>query len=105
VKGALPDKIPNEMNVTITLITSFSFPGRRDTRFILPEGMKTIGDLLQYLGGELEYSLLKPGEDVIDDDLEVAINGKSLWAFAEGLQTPLSQGDTVEVYMLTLGGG
>ena len=60
---------------------------------------------MKYLGGELEYSLFKPGEDAIDDDLEVTINGKGLWTFPQGLQTPLQTGDTVEVYMLTLGGG
>lgn len=93
------------MSRTITLITSFAFPGKRDELFVLPEGMERIGDLLRYLGRELDYSLLGPKGDDIDDDLEVSINGKGLWAYPESLNTALHHGDRVEIFMLTLGGG
>ncbi|MFH1033969.1 MAG: hypothetical protein V1806_05630 [Pseudomonadota bacterium] len=89
----------------ILLVSSFSFPGKRQAHMELPEGMRTIGDLLRHLGQALEYSLLAPGGRDIDDDLEVSINGRGLWSHAQGLDTVLRQDDVVEIYMLTLGGG
>ncbi len=94
-----------EMSMTISLITSFTFPGKRDEFFVLSEGMEKIGDLIGYLGRELDYSLLGPKGDEIDDDLVVSINGKRLWVYPEGLNTVLHEGDKVEIFMLTLGGG
>jgi hypothetical protein len=93
------------MGAVITLITSFSFPGKRDADFELTPGMNTVGDLLRHLGTLLEFSLLSPQEDDIDDDLEVSLNGRGLWAHGTGLDTPLKNGDTLEIYMLALGGG
>jgi hypothetical protein len=89
----------------ISLITSFSFPSKKDALFVLPVGMETVEDLLRYLSGELNFSLFGPKGDDIDDDLEVSINGKALWAYPQKLGTPLQEGDIVKIYMLTLGGG
>lgn len=72
---------------------------------MLPEGMETVGDLLHYLSRELDFSLFGPKGDDIDDDLEVSINSRALWAYPEGLGTSLQEGDMVKIYMLTLGGG
>ena len=93
------------MAVSISLVTSFSFPSKREGQFTLPAGMETVGDLLAHLGRELEYSLLSPRGDDIDEDLEVSLNGRGLWAYPGGLATPLRQGDAVEINMLALGGG
>lgn len=93
------------MSKSILLITSFAYPGKRDEHFDLPEGMENVGDLLVYLGGVLRYGLLNAGGDDIDQDLQVVINGKPLWSYPEGLKTHLRHGDTVQVQMITLGGG
>lgn len=95
----------NETSKTISLITSVTFPGKSAEFFTLPEGVETIGDLLRYMGRELDYSLFGSRGDSIDDDVEVSINGKGILFCAEGLDTPLHHGDKVEVLMLTLGGG
>lgn len=90
---------------SISLVTGFSFPTKKEGLFVLPAGMETVGDLLQYLGRELEFSLLSPRGDEVDDDVEVSLNGRGLWAYPKGLATPLKPGDAVEVNMLALGGG
>ena len=95
----------NNNDVTISLITNLSVTSGQDDHFVLPEGVMTVKDLLEFIGEKIEFDLLKTGGNDIDEDVELIVNGRNVFASSERFQKPLGEGDIVEIYMLTLGGG
>ena len=93
------------MPVTIKLSTNFAFNVQESGDFPLSAEVKTITDLLQLIGKEIEFDLIDPESGELDIDLEITINGKDLWFYPTGLKTPLKQGDSVIVSLIPLGGG
>ena len=72
---------------------------------ILPEGVETISHLLRHIGGMIDFSFMDPESGDLEEDFEVIINGKEIWFYPTTLNTPLNEGDLVELYMVPLGGG
>ena len=69
-----------------------------------PVPFSTLRDLLRHVGSEVNYpvlSELERGEDLI----QVLLNGKEIWFYPSHLDTPLREGDVVEVYLIPLEGG
>ena len=93
------------MGTSISLQTCFAIPGSESKRMSLPEGVKTVGDLLCNIGGQIEYSFINPESGQLEEDLEIIINKKEIWFYPDALNTPLQDGDVVEIYLLPLGGG
>jgi hypothetical protein len=93
------------MDEKIFLNTCFSFPGRQGAQFALTPETDTVGGLLRFMGEHMRFSLLDKEGRGISDELEVRINGKDFWFYPDGLNTPLHEGDVVEIYTLALGGG
>jgi hypothetical protein len=93
------------METKISLKTCFALPGSDSERMPLPEGVGTVGDLINYMGGQIEYSFINPESGQLEEDLEIILNKKEIWFYPEALNTPLQDSDVVEIYLLPLGGG
>lgn len=93
------------METTISLKTCFALPETSTEKMPLPEGVKTVGDLISYIGGQIEYSFMDPESGQLEEDLEIIVNKKEIWFYPAALNTPLQDGDVVEIYLLPLGGG
>ena len=93
------------MPITIKLDTNFAFRSAGPEGFSLPSGVATIADLLRHIGGETNFPFIDPVSGELEIDLEITINGKDLWFYPSGLNTPLKEGDRVDISMIPLGGG
>ena len=93
------------MKTRIKLKTCFALPGLDSDMMSLPEDVKTIADLLHFMGIEMDYSFIEPETGNPEEDIEIIINGKEVWFYPTSLDTPLKDGDTIEIYLLPLGGG
>ena len=93
------------MPTTIKLDTNFAFGGSGSEDFSLPSDVATIADLLQYIGREINFPFIDPASGNLEVDLEVSINNKEIWFYPTGLNTPLKEGDLVDISMIPLGGG
>jgi hypothetical protein len=89
----------------ITLQTCFAIPGSGSEKMPLPEGVETVGDLIKYIGAQIEFSFINPESGQLEEDLEIIVNKKEIWFYPTALNTPLQDGDVVEIYLLPLGGG
>ncbi|MFH0845730.1 MAG: hypothetical protein V1930_09635 [Pseudomonadota bacterium] len=89
----------------IKLQTCFALARSDSERMVLPEVVKTVSDLLSYMGGKIDFSFTDPGSGRIEDDLEIILNNKDIWFYPEALNRELQDGDIVEIYLLPLGGG
>ena len=90
---------------SIKLSTNFSFRGGRSGEFPLPPQTRTIGELLRQMGDEAGFHFLDARTDRLRPDIEVTINGKDVSFFEDPMETPLREGDQVDVSLMTLGGG
>ena len=93
------------METRISLKTCFALPDSGSERMPLPEGVETVGDLINYIGVQIEYSFIDPESGQLEEDLEIIVNKKEIWFYPEALNTPLQDSDVVEIYLLPLGGG
>jgi len=93
------------MPATIKLDTNFAFGGSGSDGFSLPSGVTTIGDLLRHIGKAVDFPFIDPDSGDLEIDLEISINGKDIWFYPTGLNTPLKEGDVVDISMIPLGGG
>ena len=93
------------MTVKIHLTSTIVIPGLESDPAALPEEVRTLRDLLVYIGGKLRFDLVDGKTGNLGDDLEIMINGKEIWFFPKGLDTPLEENDSVEIHMVPLGGG
>ena len=93
------------METRISLKTCFAVPESTSEGMPLPEGVETVGDLINYIGGQIEYSFMDPESGQLEEDLEIIVNKKEIWFYPAALDTPLQDGDMIEIYLLPLGGG
>jgi hypothetical protein len=93
------------MAVTIALISNFSLGVSESENFLLPPNVNTIGDLLRHVGEKMNFPFIAADADDLRRDIEVSINGKDVWFYPDALNTPLKDGDSVEVNLVPLGGG
>jgi sulfur carrier protein ThiS len=93
------------MGKRIALQTSFALPGSGSDTMTLPEGVETVADLLGHMGDHIHFTFLDFETGSLEEDLEIILNGKEIWFYPSALNTPLQDGDKVEVYLLPLGGG
>lgn len=93
------------VTVQIHLKTTIVIPGLEADPTVLPEGIGTLQDLLIDIGKRIHFDFIKPASGDLKDNLEIILNGKEIWFYAAGLDTPLNNEDTVEIYMVPLGGG
>ena len=70
------------METRISLKTCFALPGSDSERMPLPEGVGTVGDLINYIGGQIEYSFINPESGQLEEDLEIILNKKEINALA-----------------------
>ena len=93
------------MGKRIVLHTSFALPGSGSDTKMLPEGIESVGDLLGHMGEQINFTFINLESDSLEEDLEIILNEKEIWFYPSALNTPLKDGDKVEVYLLPLGGG
>jgi hypothetical protein len=67
--------------------------------------MTTVGELLQYISDEIDLPLISADLVGLRRDIEVIMNGRDIWFCSHRLKTPLADGDSVEIYLVPLGGG
>ena len=89
------------MGTKIKIQSCFALPEAMS----LPDGLQTMTHLLRHIGGMIDINFINPESGDLEDDFEVIINGKEIWFYPEKLDTPLNEGDLVELYMVPLGGG
>ena len=73
--------------------------------FQMPPFAHTIGALLRHIGQQIDFPLISSDLTNLRPDVEVIINGKEIWFYPTGLDTPLGSDDLVEIYLVPLGGG
>ena len=93
------------MGKKIVLHTSFALSGSGADTTLLPEGVETVSDLLGHMGKQINFTFLDLETGNLEEDLEIILNEKEIWFYPTALNTPLKDGDKVEVYLLPLGGG
>jgi molybdopterin converting factor small subunit len=93
------------MGKRITLQTSFALPVSGSDTMTLPEGVETVGDLLGHMGEQINFTFIDLETGSLEEDLEIIVNEKEIWFYPSALNTPLKDGDKVEIYLLPLGGG
>jgi hypothetical protein len=89
----------------INLKTNFSFRTRGSSEIDLPSSVTSVGDLLRYIGGQVDFVFVDAHREELRPDVEVLINGKDLSFYPDGLKTPLREEDLVDIALMTLGGG
>ena len=72
---------------------------------VLPDEVKTLRDLLNDVSRKIHFELFDPKSGDLKDDFEIIINNKEIWFHPERFETQIQNGDTVEIYMVPLGGG
>ena len=93
------------MSGVIKLNTNFVARGQGLRDFELRPGLNTIADLLVHVGEEISFRFIDPNSRKLEKEMEIIINGKELWFYSDGIETPLKDGDTVEIYLIPMGGG
>lgn len=92
-------------SVKVELITNFSVPDKKNNLLSLPYHIVTLYQLLEYLGEKVRFDFVDARGGVLETDLEILLNGKDFRFLPQGLETPLKDGDSLEIHLLPLGGG
>jgi len=93
------------MGLKIALISNFSLGISDPENCLLPPDIITIGDLLRHVGKQMNFPFMAANAGDLRRDIEVSINGKEVWFYPRALNTPLKEGDSVEINLVPLGGG
>jgi hypothetical protein len=91
--------------VRIHLTTNFLRREAGFGDFLLPSEVKSVADLLTYLGAETDFPFTNAKEDRLRPDIELTLNHKDIAFFPKGLKTPLEEGDSLDINLTPLGGG
>jgi molybdopterin converting factor small subunit len=89
----------------VRLITNFSFTTGSGNEYEPPPSVATVGDLLAHVGKRIEFIFMDAAGRNLRKDIELELNGKNIWFYPHGLQTPLQEGDCVDITLTPLGGG
>lgn len=82
-----------------------SFSALESGEVTLPQGITTLGGLLRYLGQEKNFALIDPDSRKLATYFEILLNDKDIWFYPTGLDTSLSNGDSVHINLIPIGGG
>jgi hypothetical protein len=93
------------MTKKIQLKTNFSLHSRLPGAFELPPSVNTIAELLRQIGKEADFVFIDARGLMPRRDVEVVINGRDISFLPSGLSTILSDGDSVDITLMPLGGG
>ena len=93
------------MGKKIQLKTNFSLRSRSSGEMELPPSLNTIAELLRHIGKEIGFVFIDAQGLTLRRDVEVLINGKDISFLPTGLKTILKEGDSLDVALMTLGGG
>ena len=93
------------MKTSVRLRTNFSYRCEEREELMLPDGVRTIAELLHRIGDEMDFRFLDVRTGNLRPDIEIIVNGKDIWFYPGGLQSPLSDGDLLEITLIPLGGG
>ena len=93
------------MPTTITMKSNLSLERSREPQMVLASSVQSVNDLLRYLGEKIDFVFLDAASGKLRPDIEVIVNGKEIWFYAEGLQKTIHNGDSIEVPLIPLGGG
>ena len=80
-------------------------PTMEDDQATLPEGVRTLRELLHHIGSKINFDIIDPISGNLHDDFEVSINGKEACFLPGRLDSLLGNNDTVEINIVGLGGG
>jgi molybdopterin converting factor small subunit len=89
----------------IQLKTNFSLRSRKSGDLELPPSVDTIAELLRHIEKEIGFVFIDADGVALRRDAEVLINGKDIAFLPSGLKTILKEGDSVDIALMTLGGG
>ena len=93
------------MALEIHLKSIIVIPGLESDPVVLPDEVKTLRDLLNDVSRKIHFELFDPKSGDLKDDFEIIINNKEIWFHPARFETQIQNGDTVEIYMVPLGGG
>jgi hypothetical protein len=93
------------MGKKVQLKTNFSLRSRGSGETELPPSVNTIAELLRDIGEEIGFAFIDAEGLTLRRDVEVLINGKDISFLPSGLKTILKEGDSVDIALMTLGGG
>ena len=71
----------------------------------MPVHITTIGDLLLEIGRQIDFVFIDAERTKLRNDIEVVINGKDVLLYPAGLGTTLTDGDSIAITLMPLGGG
>ncbi len=91
--------------ITINLRTAVVIPTLEGDQATLPEDVRTLRDLLHYIGSKIHFDIIDSISGDLHDDFEIGLNGKEVWFLPGRLDTHLKNNDTVEMNIVGLGGG
>jgi hypothetical protein len=89
----------------INLRTSVVIPSLEGDRATLPEDVRTLRELLHYIGSKINFDIIDSISGDLHNDFEVRMNGKESCFLPGGLDSLLGNNDTVEINIVGLGGG
>ncbi len=93
------------MSTRIKLNTNFAFQGPGSDTLLLPSEVTTIAELLRHIGGQIDFPFIAKDGQNLRQDIEIIINDKDIGFYPAGLNTPLNDGDSVDITLIPLGGG
>lgn len=93
------------MPLKIMLKTNVSFSALESGEVTLPPGIITVGGLLRYLGQQKNFALIDPDSRKLATYFEILLNDKDIWFYPTGLDTSLSNGDSIHINLIPIGGG
>ncbi|KPK23835.1 MAG: hypothetical protein AMK69_17315 [Nitrospira bacterium SG8_3] len=67
--------------------------------------MITVGGLLRFLGQQKNFALINPDSGKLATYFEILLNDKDIWFYPTGLDTSLSNGDSIHINLIPIGGG
>jgi len=93
------------MGTRINLETCLSLSGLETGAMELPAGVRSVSELLKSLGRKIDFDFIHPRSGLLENDMELLLNGREIWFYPGGLDTRLKDGDVVEIYLIPIGGG
>jgi len=60
---------------------------------------------LEHIGKQIDFAFIDTNSGELKIELEILVNGKDVWFYPTGLNTPLKDGNLLEIYLIPLGGG
>lgn len=89
----------------INLRTAVVIPTLEGDQATLPEDVRTVRELLHYIGSKINFDIIDSISGNLHDDFEIAVNGREACFLPGRLDTQLKNNDTVEINIVGLGGG